>query len=520
MKKMLFLFVFLPFGLMAQNELNPTEINIFKNGTYFIIRDGNVNISAGKAAIKVPPSPLLSTFWLTTTKDVKIERILFADDTLQSNRSASSMWELLKINTGKKIKLVYSYDEKNIREISGTLMAFNPISYMIKIKTADNKITFLSSSSIKELIFEETPNEINKTDSIVRKGHITFNKASGSVPLRLSYMQSGIQWTPLYNIKILNDKELQLELKATVENYMETDLTGVDLVLTVGSPNFYYGAQLDPIANSFMSSLGLISSMNGVAGGTFATQRFDNYQVMAEESSADGDVNYNQYYNYNSDGEKSNDLYYYKLGKVDLPYNTKTTLMVFSQNVPYEDIYEVSITDAVNYQGYHYVQQTDNVRFDVFHSLKLTNSSTQPFTTGPVFVLDENLMPLAQDQLKYTAIKGQVSVQLARSPDVVVKYSEEETDRTDNYTTINRTRYTKVTVKGEINIENLQEKEIVLNVDKVIYANVVSVSDGGKFKKIGVYYGVNPASQVKWEIPLKAGEKKTLTYTYEVLIAV
>lgn len=505
---------------MAQNELKPTEINIFKNGTYFIIRDGNVNLTAGKASIKVPPSPLLSTFWLTTTKDVKIERILFVDDTLKSDRTASSMWELLKINNGKKIKLVYSYDEKNMREISGILMAFNPLSYMIKIKTPDNKITFLNASSIKELVFEETPNEINKIDSIVRKGHITFSKTSGSVPLRLSYMQTGIQWTPLYNIKILNDKELQLELKATVENYIENDLNGVDLVLTVGSPNFYYGTQLDPIANNFMSAINLLSNMNGISGGNYATQRFDNYQVMAEEDAATGDVQYNQYYNYNTNGEKSNDLYFYKLGKVDLPYNTKTTLMVFSQNVPYEDIYEVSISDAVNFQGYHYVQQTDNVRFDVFHSLKLTNTSTQPFTTGPVFVLDENLMPLAQDQLKYTAIKGQVSVQLARSPDVVVKYSEEETDRTDNYTTINRTRYTKVTVKGEINIENLQEKEIILNVDKTIYANVTSVSDGGKFKKIGVYYGVNPASQIKWELPLKAGEKRVLVYTYEVLIAV
>lgn len=496
----------------------PTQLNVFKNGTYFIMREGNASISNYEASVMVPPAPLLSTYWLSTTKDVKIEQIRFINDTLKHKRNFYSNNELLKANIGKKLKLVYMYDEKNVREISGTLLDFNSMASTIKIKSADNRTTFVPYAYVKEISFDENPIEKAEVDSVVRRGFVTFSKQSGTVPVRVSYMQSGIQWTPCYNIKILNDKEVQLELKATVENNMEDDIKNTDLVLTVGSPNFFYGTQLDPIATSYLT-YGW-GAVGGAAYDQFSNARFDNYQVQTNDMamSESTAVDYNNYYSYNTGGEKSNDLYFYKCGKVSLPKSSKTSVMIFSQNTTYKDIYEVTIGDLVNYQGNRYVMDTEKNRQTVFHSLRLTNATTQPFTTGPVFVLDENLMPLAQDQLKYTPVKGETSVQLARSSDIVVTYTEEEQSRTDNYTTINRTRYAKVIIKGEIKIENLQEKAINLKVDKTIYAAVTESSDAGVSKKTGSYYGVNPLSEIKWDLNIKGGEKKVLTYTYEVLV--
>ncbi len=517
--RILVLCIFAAIVASAQTTV-PTQLNVFKNGTYFIMREGSASISNYEASVMVPPGPLLSTYWISTTKDVKIEQIRIVNDTLKNNRNFFSYNELLKANVGKKLRVVYMLDEKNIRELSGTLSDFNTSASTLKVKGSDNRTTFISSSFIKEISFDENPIEKAEVDSIVRRGFVTFNKQSGSVPVRVSYMQSGIQWTPCYNIKILNDKEVQLELKATVENNMEDDIKNTDLVLTVGSPNFFYGTQLDPIATSYLTGQGW--GAGGTAYNQFSNARFDNYQVQTDDmtmsESTAGGVDYNNYYNYNTGGEKSNDLYFYKCGKVTLPKNTKTSVMIFSQNTTYKDIYEVSIGDLVNYQGNRYVMDTEKNRQTVFHSLRLTNATTQPFTTGPVFVLDENLMPLAQDQLKYTPVKGETSVQLARSSDIVVTYTEEEQSRTDNYTTINRTKYAKVVIKGEIKIENLQEKVINLKVDKTIYAAVTESSDAGVSKKTGSYYGVNPLSEIKWDLSIKGGEKKVLTYTYEVLV--
>lgn len=496
----------------AQNPLKPVQLNIFKNGTYFLVREGSVPVKNNEASIHVPQSPMLSTFWLTTEKSVNIEQIRFFSDTLKKKRDILGIPELLKYNIGKQLKFTYLFDDKNLRTVSGKLLSYNITSGLMNIEKNDKSYLLISSSYIKEIQFSQKPTLFLEADSVVRRGFVRFSKISGAIPLRMSYMQSGIQWTPTYNIKVLDDKELQLELKATVENYKEEDIKNTELVLTVGSPNFFYGAQLDPIATSYLSTA---SSMFDQKGQTYM---FDNFQTIANESSTGSPYDYNENYNYNTQGTKSNDLYFYKCGMVNLPKNSKSTIMIFAKNIPYNDIYEVNISDGVNYQSNRYVAQTDNNRQTVFHSLRITNTTNQPFTTGPVFVLDQNLMPLAQDKLKYTAVNSEVSIQLARSSDVIVKYTEEEIVRQDNYKTINKHRYAKVTIKGNISIENLQAKDINLKIDKTIHASISECSDSGDFKKIGSYYGVNPVSKIKWDLKIKGGAKKVISYTYDVLI--
>lgn len=82
---------------------------------------------------------------------------------------------------------------------------------------------------------------------------------------------------------------------------------------------------------------------------------YDN-SVVSEEKSYDGytgDMNYQ----YNTEGEKTNDLYIYKLGKVSLPKNTKSSFSIFSSSIPYEDLYEVTINDYVNFYSTQNIQK-------------------------------------------------------------------------------------------------------------------------------------------------------------------
>jgi hypothetical protein len=148
--------------------------------------------------------------------------------------------------------------------------------------------------------------------------------------------------------------------------------------------------------------------------------------------------------------------------------------------------------------------------------LQLANITTFPFTTAPVFVLNENMQPLAQDRLKYTPTGANVSVQLSKAGDVVVKNKEEEVKKEENVKKIGKTYYNRVTIKGYITIENLQSKKILLTVKKDILANVLETSDGGKIEKSGRYSSLNPFETLNWEIPFGSKDKKTITYTYEV----
>jgi hypothetical protein len=209
----------------------------------------------------------------------------------------------------------------------------------------------------------------------------------------------------------------------------------------------------------------------------------------------------------------------YKLGKADLPMNSKTNFMIFSSKVPYKDVYEVNIADVANFAYYGYNTSDPEKRYDVFHSFLVNNTTSNPFTTGPVFVQDEKLQPIAQDLIKYTPISGTVSVQLSKAGDVMVKNKEEEVSKEDNVKKVGKTYYNKVTVKGTIYIENLQDKKIQLNVKKQLTANVTEANDNGKIIKSGKYSTLNPYTTVEWEVPMSPNEKKNITYQYEVYVS-
>jgi hypothetical protein len=328
------------------------------------------------------------------------------------------------------------------------------------------------------------------------------------------YMQSGIQWFPSYNIKMINDNELQLEMKALVENYSE-DINDAELTLTVGNPQFFYNASIDPIATNYLTSLfDTRTSSFSTLPMQMQTYANSNMYVAADESA--NELNFQPFNDYTTLGEKTNDLYMYKLGNVSLAQQSKTSFQIFSTKLPYKDMYEVTIGDIVNYSYNSYIGNDPEKRYDVFHSLQLSNVTNFPFTTAPVFVMNENLQPLAQDRLKYTPTGANTSVQLSKAGDVVVKNKEEEVKKEENVKKNGKTFYNKVTIKGTIIIENLQNKKILLTIKKNLLANVIDASDGGKIDKSGRYNYLNPYVDVNWEIPFGAKDKKTITYTYEV----
>lgn len=525
MKKIIFSAILFPVCVWAQNTLSPVSVNVFKNGTYFIVKEGNVNAEKGTWKMESPKSPLLSTFWLTTSKDFKISRIDFKDDTIKISRTIKQGLDALPLSKGKKVKISYAVTNSQlspVREVSGILQDYFKDTYTLKITTNDGFTLFLTTNQILELYVEGKTDDKYKADSLTRVGIITFNKPATDIPLKLTYMSGGIQWIPSYNIKLIDDKTLQLEMKALVENFSET-LSNVDLTLTVGAPQFKYGTQVDYFALNYYT---------GIAGGGGISNRSNTYlysnsitsglapmMMKSEESLGENNsTDWSNYDPYSTTGEKSNDLFKYRIGKVSLLKNTKSSFSIFSAAVPYADIYEVTINDIISFASTRYINNNPDQHFDVYHSLKLTNSTLNPFTTAPVFIQDEKLEPLAQDEIKYTPKGGTVKVQLSKSPDVYVSNIEEQNKKDDNAKTYNKVSYSKVTIKGSIPIQNLQDKTISLNISKYINGTIIAASDEGKINIPGKYNGLNPVSSAEWTITLKPNENKTITYTYEVYV--
>ncbi len=505
--------------LYAQDPMKTTSLNVFKNGTYFVVKEGSLPLFNSKARLQIPKTPLLGTYWITTQKDITINKILFSTDTLKTSRPAQTILELLQANKGKKVKLFYRVDDKTTTEISGTLLDYFLPTNLVKIKTAEGRFGYFSANDIKQLFVEENPNENLKSDSTSYLANIEFNRDPKEVKIKLVYMQAGIQWIPTYNIKVLNDKELQLEMRALVENFAE-NINNADLTLTVGDPNYKFGRSTEPFANPFLSTIFAPTPSYGSRAYQFqnsmaSAPAMNGYAPMAKAEAGTDYVDYNEY---TTEGEKTGDLFMYRLGRVSVPKNSKASFQVFSQKIPYKDVYKVALGDVINYANTNYINNNPEQKFEVYHSMKLINATKNPFTTAPVFVMNEELEPLAQDEIKYTAVGGNVSVQLSKSPDITVKNTEDEKDRQEKVKIYNKVTYNKVIISGTIEISNLQEKEVVLNINKYVNALVTSASDNGTIKKPPRFDGLNPSSEIEWEIPMKANEKRTLTYFYEVYV--
>jgi len=506
--------VLLVVSTFAQSELKATQINVFKNGTYFIVKEGSIAMKNNTGSLQIPLAPLQSTFWLTTTKENKINSVVFVSDTIFTNKPPQSYYDFLAANKGKKVRVLYKATDKDLREVSGTLQDMIKSTGLVRIKQQDNTTTFLPLSSILELGFSETPVDVVAADSIARLARIYFSNNASSADIKMNYMQAGIQWLPSYNIKLITDKELQLEMNALVENYAEA-VSNADLTLTVGNPTFLYGTKADPLSFNYLTSLYDTRSYTTIPV-QFQAQMYSN--AIYSEAPAGDEASFEDYTRYDTEGEKSNDLYMYKLGKVNLPFQSKTNFLIFSAKLAYKDVYEVSIADVANYSYYGYNSSDPEKRYDVYHSLLITNGTTNPFTTGPVFVQNENLQPMAQDLMKYTPISATASVQLSKAGDVVIKNKEEETSRVENVKKVGKITYNKVTIKGVISIENLQDKKIQLNVTKSLTAAIIDKSNEGIVTKSGKYSALNPYSVINWEIPLNAKESKNINYTYEVYV--
>lgn len=502
--------------VFTQEKVINKQVNIFKNGTYYIQKEGTVNVTNKLGFITVPEKPLMGCYWIWSSKEMPINNVLIKTDTLKIKQKIDNYPVLLKSNINKKIVVLYKQNE--LREVKGTLLGLMQQNTIVKIKSNDGKYIFINTSAIVELSFDEAPVDIAVADSVARFAQIEFEKSNKNADIKMAYMQEGMQWIPSYVVKIINQKELNVEMKAVIENFSET-IHNTDVILTVGNPNFYFGRALDPMAYSYLTDLRSASIY------TKPTIAYQNLQVQSNvyDSRALGFTSMADESDYttafDTEGEKTNDLYMYKLGVQSIPKHTKVALPIFSSAVAYKDLYEVKIPDFLNYSYYRYANTYDpEKRYDVYHSLKIINSTNYPFTTAPVFVLNEQHQPLAQDQLKYTPVGGHVLVQLSKAGDVIVKNVEEEIKIVENAKQVGRTKYNKVTVNGTIEINNLLTNKITLNIEKNVTALVNTISDAGKATKSGVYNSLNPVSRVEWEINLDAREKKKITYEYDVYV--
>ena len=88
-------------------------------------------------------------------------------------------------------------------------------------------------------------------------------------------------------------------------------------------------------------------------------------------------------------------------------------------------------------------------------------------------VVNEKDQFVAQDELKYTPVGSTSNIRLSKAIDIIMKNSEEEKNREDNAKKIGKVVYSKVILKGSVNVDNYQNKDVTVSITKSLSGTVL-----------------------------------------------
>lgn len=489
------------------------NVAVFKNGSAFFVNKMQVNASKGYYLLNKVPAATFGTLWFTANNNtIKGTRSYIEE--VSKKQKVKGTADALRANLGKTVTLTLD-DKKSytgvIRRLDGSMVVFN---------TGGKWMTF-RPSAIRMMSFSQMPASEYTEKQKKRVLKIDFAKANASQTFEMMYLQKGISWVPNYSVALLDNKKAVITLKANLMNDVE-DLKNANINFVVGVPNFAYDYLQSPVASTQRVS-DFISRLNG-SGGRFnrsrradiTEQRLSNFTAQSFNGNMGGTQGLK--------GQSAEDLYFYNTSNITLKKGDRAFYEIFRADLSYEDIYEVSLNaNSSNRSSYSksYAQSDQSVG-KVWHSIRLQNKTPYPWTTGTVLItkkiggIDK---PLSQDKLSYTPSGSKTQLKITISPNINVKSAERELSREENKTRKDRYTYDLLTVESKIDIKNYHNKDITLNICRTITGKPIKCSTKWKTeKKFSVYNNINLSHDLDWEVKLKKGEKKTITYQYKIYV--
>ena len=534
-------------GEGSDTDLKPVSIATFKNGLAFVVREGSVKLSSGEARIPFVPMATLGSLWVAPNDPgTSVEELVAYRYDETKSSPADSVAQLLTSNPGKIVTVTYGNKEytgeivglsdaekkempRAEDEVELRPIGVQPEQQFLLLKS-EGKLVALSLGGIGTVSFP--------ADAILRVNHTEQMKAlrlkvkgaSDHANLTMGYLEKGIGWTPSYLVSLKDEKTAELTLQAVVTNDAE-DIRNADVFFVVGVPNFAYADIPSPMA----LEQSLADMMRDAKAGRSEYKNWMSNALTSQMQAGvgggageGGGVGSGDFSATVSDlvGAPEEDLFLYSHSGTTLKRGERATYNVLSASVGIEHIYEWEIPDTSRVDAVGNVQNNYNSQNsadqaamnNVWHSLRMKNSTKFPWTSGPGMVIS-GTKPLAQDTLAYTPKGATSNLKLTVATDVRASQHELEVERQMGVQRHLSNNYDLVTVEGTLKLENYKLKDVHLLIHKSLRGEVISSTDDGKAEKIARGIAAdNPASLVTWDLTLKPGEKKTITYRYKVFV--
>lgn len=490
------------------------SVAVFKNGLGYFLQEGEARLSDGWAVSEQLPEAALGTYWVGSPKaGVSVERLVALLENESHSVEVQNIQELLDANVGRRVRLTVGD-----KQVEGKLTGSPGTLALIETTTGTMAVNKANISWVEIEGAAEANHSITKK---VKRLRFKIAGAKDTAPITIGYLQKGITWSPAYLVELMDDKKARVTMQGLLANDA-LNLEKVDVYFVVGYPNFMYSDIISPLALT-QSVTDFIQNLNrpqttyaGVAAQSMSNLYAGDF-MEARAPGGPGGFGYSS--GTETPGAPEEDLFLYQVKDVSLNKGERAYYTVFTAEVPYEHIYEWTVPDFSGVQSNGYIDQSrrpEEIRPEdqIWHKLRLTNTSKFPWTTAPGMATSEG-QPLSQDTLNYTSKGAKGDLKITVATDIRGKHSQTERSRENDSLKTSWGTFAKVTSDGELVLKNFKSRAVTVTVKKRVTGEVITASDDGKTEKVSEgIKAVNPTSVITWDIPLKAGEEKTISYTY------
>ncbi|MDR0520243.1 MAG: DUF4139 domain-containing protein [Planctomycetaceae bacterium] len=531
----LFSLVLVSSAFAAEQKVTPKieAAALFKNG--FIIVRQSIDIpAAGSYRWENVPGMIHGTFFIDTDLNIAVRTAHRKVPAEKSVRLVLQTSEGQKTYTGKLIASAAKTTPETKQETgpAENKPAKSPSLWSLELE--DQRVIDFSPNDIVSL------NALNvDTEQTVPKSIMTFNvtekngKAAGTIKM-LYLVKGNATWAPSYRINLRDGKTATVEQTAVIRNeWMQ--LTDTEISLVSGFPHIGMEnthSLLNPLQKIEMffrqlagvdtnSPVGSpISQMisNSVMTNNKDESRFDTVEVAAGEGP---------------------DVFYNSIGKQTLDVGETLYTATGAADAEYKRIMLCDISKwlLTNYQNRNNQHYKPAEMPPVFDAVTFDNPLPFPMTTAPVLISEQNRF-LGQDKTGWVSPKQQAQVMITKVLSMAVEYEEKVAEIKDPRTRTVQDRledrqYQTYAVTDTIELTNKRNEPVTLHLDAVLIhsrdeANLKCSIPPKKQSAMAEWTyrsylnaGVsdeatlNTCTEFRWEIPLKAGEKKSITVSAE-----
>jgi hypothetical protein len=500
-------------------EAKITAASLFKNGYAVVVRSAPLSAD-GEVLIESPPRSVLGTLWVTASRGVTIDSVVTTTVGKEITSGIGSLEALLDANQGKRLTIwIVQPGQTQPASYTGTLV--NSTGSLLVLQMEDGTTRALQKNRVYE-VTSSTGDLVYQVKGESRSLALRI-RARGAGNVMVLSLERGLTWVPGYHVDITDEKKLKVTSKATIMNDLG-DLENIDLKLITGFPHVRFINAWDPLTSGMTVDQFVGGLMQlGAAAADAAPMAQNAYAGrMAEGGGFGGGGGFEPFDPGQLEGQQLEDLFFYTLPRVTLDKGERGYYVQFQEEADYEHVYTLDLPEtgwATNEAEYRGMPTPDSI-WDVWHTLEFTNPSQFPLTTAAATTFKDGQI-IGQDMLNYTAPKSKATLKITKALDIRPDLVEEELDRQIN--AIPRTSYTRgydlITAKGTIQLVNYKSQTVKVKVLKQLVGEVTSASHNGAVVKNRVgLRAVNPNSEVRWTLDLKAGEKVELTYNFKVYV--